>query len=331
MAKLEKLQALGVVSETTQGTAVAAVVTTDYIPLVEKPTVKPIVEIMQRNNLREAMGKLPFSTGWSYSDVTFKMEILGASASNTGYLPLDALLKACGMTVTGGTGATDWTYALSSANVTNFLGAATSCTIEYYADGLKHIIQGCIGTYKIIGEAGQTPMMEFSMKGLYTAVTDTSMPNVTFRHNATIPKMKSAALTLNGGGAGSVVGYCQKVEIDIANKIEFVPDVSNATGLAGFRIVDREPKATLNPEMATVANFDWWARYIAGTSLTTTAGLSCIFGNGARNTLTVSAPDVQVSDVKYGSRNGIITAEVDLQLNETATGNDAFSVVVDNA
>lgn len=330
MAKLEKLQALGVVSETTQGTAVACVVTTDYIPLVEKPTIKPIVEIMQRANFAESLGKLPFSTGWSYTDVTFKIELLGASASNTAYLPLDALFKACGMTVTGGTAGSDWTYALSSTTVANFLGAATSCTIEFYSDGLKHIIQGCIGTFKLVGEAGQTPMGEFSMKGLYTAVTDTALPNVTFRHNAVIPKMKSAALTLNGGGAGSIVGYCQKVEIELGNKIEFVPDVSTAGGLAGFRIVDREPKASINPEMSTVANFDWWARYVAGTGLTTTAGLSVIFGNGVRNFLTASCPNVQVLDAKYGTRNGIVTMEPDLQLNNTAAGNDAFNIVVDN-
>jgi hypothetical protein len=174
-------------------------------------------------------------------------------------------------------------------------------------------------------------MLEFNMKGLYTAVTDTALPNITFRYNSTIPKMKSAALTLNGGGAGYVTGYCQKVEIDLGNKIEFVPDVNNAGGLAGFRITDREPKAMINPEMGTVANFNFWSLYMAGTALTTTAGLSCVFGNGARNFATVTAPSVQIADVKYGGRNGVITAEVDLTLNDTATGNDAFNVVIDNA
>lgn len=325
MAKLEKLMVLGVASETTQGTAVSA---TNYIPLVEKPTIKPIAEIMQRQNFREALGKLPFSTGWQYTDVSFKIEWLGASATNTVYAPLDVLLKACGHTVSGGTGGTDWTYALSSTTVSNHLGPATACSLDFYVDGLKHVIQGFVGSYKIVGEAGQTPMIEFSGKALYTAVADASLADATFTHNATIPKMKSAALLIDNAAAA----YCQKVELDINNKIEFVPDVSSTNGLAGFRIVDRDPKATINPEMVSVASYDWWAKYMAGTAISTSSkGFQCIFGNGARNFATVTAPQVQISDAKYGSRNGVVTIEVDLQLNDSATGNDAFNIVVDNA
>ena len=325
MAKLEKLQVLGVASESTQGTAVSA---TNYIPLVEKPTVKPIAEINQRNNFREAMGRLPFSTGWQYTDVSFKMEILGPSATNTAYAPVDVLLKACGMSVTGGTGGADWTYALATTTVSSMLGNATSATLDWYADGLKHIVQGFVGSFKIVGEAGQTPMMEIAGKGLYTAVTDASLADATFTHNAVIPKMKSAALKVDNATAA----YCQKVEFDIANKIEFVPDVSSTGGLAGFRIVDREPKAMVNPEMVSVASYDWWAKYMAGTAISSSSvGLQCIFGNGARNFSTVTAPQVQIADIKYGSRNGVLTAEIDFQLNDSATGNDAFNIVIDNA
>lgn len=325
MAKLEKLMALGVGSETTQNTAVSG---SNYIPLIEKPTVKPMTEIHQRQNYREALGRLPFSTGWSFSDVSFKIELLGPSASNTAYGAIDTLLKACGMTVTGGTGGTDWTYVLSSTNIASHLGPATACSLDYYLDGLKHIVQGFVGSFKFVGEAGQTPMVEFTGKGLYTAVTDTSLPNITFSHNTVIPKMKSAALKIDN----ATVAYCQKVEIDINNKIELVADVSSTNGLAGFRIVDRDPKASINPEMGTVSDYNWWAKYVAGTEINTSSvGLQCIFGNGARNTATITCPAVQILDTKYGSRNGVVTLDVDLQLNETATGNDAFSIVIDNA
>ena len=326
MAKLDKLMALSVVSETTQGTAVGPAAT-DFIPLIEKPTVKPIVEITQRHNFREALGKLPFSTGWSYSDVSFKVEWLGASATNTAYAPIDTLFKACGMTVTGGTGGTDWTYALSSTNISNHLGPATACTINYFVDGLKHIVQGFVGSPKVIGEAGQTPIIEFTGKGLYTAVTDTAIPTTTFTHNTTIPKMKSASL----GWDGTTTAYVQKIEFDFGNKIEFVPDVSSTNGLAGFRIVDRDIKATINPEMGTVAAYDWWAKYVAGTTMiASSVGVGAIFGNGARNFATIVAIRTQILDAKYGTRNGIVTLEVDLQCNDN-TENDALSIVVDNA
>ena len=326
MAKLEKLMALSVVSETTQGTAVAPAAT-DFIPLIEKPTVKPIVEIMQRHNFREALGRLPFSTGWSYSDVSFNVEWLGASATNTAYAPIDTLFKACGMTVTGGSAGADWTYALSSTNISNHLGPATACTLNYFVDGLKHIVQGFVGSWKIIGEAGQTPVIEFSGKGLYTAVTDTAIPTTTFTHNTIIPKMKSAALLVDN----AAVGYCQKVEIDLGNKFEFVPDVGSTNGLAGFRITDREPKASINPEMGTVAAYDYWAKFIAGTAISSSSkGLQCIYGNGARNFSTVTCPQVQIADAKYGTRNGVVTLDVDLQINESSE-NDGLNIVVDNA
>lgn len=326
MAKLQKLMALSVKSESTQGSA-ASPAATDFIPLVEKPTFKPIAELHQRHNFREAMGTLPHSTGWQYTDVSFKIEWLGASATNTVYAPIDTLFKACGMTVTGGTGGTDWTYALSTTAVSQMLGNATAATLNLYVDGLKHIVQGFVGSWKLIGEAGQTPMIEFTGKGLYTAVTDDAIPTTTFTHNLTIPKMKSAALKVNNG----TTGYCQKIEIDLGNKIEFVPDVASTGGLAGFRIVDRETKGMINPEMGTVASFDWWANYMGGTSLNSSSvGLQCIFGNGARNFSTVTCINVQVADLKYGERNGVVTAEADIKINDN-TENDALSIVVDNA
>jgi hypothetical protein len=326
MALLSKKMALAVASETTQASAATISASTDFIRLIEKPTVTPITEQNQRASHREAFGQIPFVTGHQYAEVNFKMEMAATGSTNTAYAPLHAALKACGFTASGGTGGTDWTFTTISANVSQMFGPATSATIEVFLDGLKHQVIGCVGKFKAVMEAGKIPYYDFSFKGNYVAVSDTAIPSITYT-DTTPPVIESATLVIDNAAQ-----ICSKVEIDVDNKIEMIPDVNSATGLKGFRITDREIKASVNPEMVLVATYSFWSKYMAGTALASGAnGLNLVAGTVAKNKTTFDAPNAQIKSAKYNDRNGIIGLDVELQLNDTATMNDALSIVIDNA
>jgi hypothetical protein len=325
MALLSKLMALSIASESTQASAATPSASTDFIRLIEKPSINPIAEINTRGNQREAFGTIGHVTGHQYAEINFKMEMCSTGTTNTAYAPLHSALKACGMSVSGGTGGTDWTLALLSANVSNMFGPATSATIDYYVDGLKYRLIGAVGNAKAVLEAGKIPYFDFSFKGNYVAISDVAIPAITYTDTAP-PIVESGVLKIDNTSQ-----IAQKVEIDFGNKIEMIPDVNSSTGLKGFRITDREPKATVNPEMSLVATYSWWAKYMAGTALNSSdVGLTVKTAATAKNYLTFTALNAQIKSLKQSDRNGIVALDVELGLNDKTT-NDSFSILIDNA
>ena len=328
MAKLTRMIALAVDSESTQGTP-ATIDATDFL-LVEDPEIKQVADILPRNYYRVSLDPVAHIAGMKYAEITFKTEIKGSLASNTAYAPLHALLKACGMSSTGGTGATDWTFNFISTAVSNHLGPATACTIQFFRDGLKHVMQGSVGSCKITAKAGAIAMCEFSMKGQYTAVADqASWPtSPTMTYSSVIPPIVESA-TLKIDNTGTFVA--ESVEFDFGNDIQMIPDVNSSGGLKGFMIVGREPKAKVNPEAVTVATYDFFGKFMAGTSLNSgSVGLQIVIGSVAMNKWTITSPHCQIEDIAYADRNGILALDVSLGLRQTS-GDDSLTILVDNA
>jgi hypothetical protein len=154
-----------------------------------------------------------------------------------------------------------------------------------------------------------------------------AIPSITYT-DTTPPIVESGVLKIN-----NVSEIVQKVEIDFGNKIEMIPDISSTTGLKGFRITDREPKATANPEVLTVAAYaTWHSNYMSGAALSTAgAGLVVQTAAVAKNYIKFTAPNAQIKSIKESTRNGIVAIDLELGLNDTATGNDALNIVIDNA
>jgi hypothetical protein len=310
MPKLTIRNVVGLKSETTQGTPVVPSTAVDYI-LAMDADVKVMTEKIERDYRRSNIDPVPHAVGKRWAEVTFKTEIKtgGGATGATSYKPFDTALRACGYVTASMTSPYVHIQYLpsSSADSVNYAGPGTSCTMEIYKDGLKHIVYGSLGTAKLTFEAGKIPMAEFTFKGLYTAVTDATMPTVTYGGSSVPPIVQSSQLKLDAYSPVSA-----KVEIDLGVGVEPRDDVNSANGLLGFVITKREPKGTIEIETPTVAAKDVFGALIAGTE-----GALVLRTAPDANSVQweVSGASVQYNDVAYGDKGGIMTHSIPIRFN----------------
>lgn len=314
---LAKKMSLSVIVETTQGTP-ASPTATDFL-LVEDLDPKPIdVEMIERNPNRSGLAPVAAIAGKRFASVTFKTELKGSGTAGTAYTPLGALLQACGMTETPDPGV-DVTYAVTDSPASaNFFGPGKSVTINAYKDGRKHIISGAIGTVKCSFEAGKIAFLEFDFRGDYAEPTDTAPGTETPLENEP-PVVVSTTLAF----MGDADRVASKLDFDFQNEIAERADVESAGGLKGFLITGRNPVGTLDPEIDLLSAFNELNKLTANTQAST----SIVLGATAGNIITVTFPKCQIMDVKYGDRNGIVTAEMPLRFNANTTATDFCSIL----
>jgi hypothetical protein len=318
--KIAKLSLLGVKSETTQNTAVSLAATDFMLAEVAEPEVVP--SFQERNYAHASLDPLPHVVTQVYKQVKIKVEDKGVLASaGTAYAPLDALLKACGMSSTASAGVSV-TYAPISLAPSNMHGPATSCTIEVYrgigATGLKYLIKGAVAKEcKYVVEAGKPGYWEFTMAGLYTAVADGAAPATTFNTGLPPTLGNTASFTIH-----SYAATVSKIEIDFGLSTTMRPDANSSYGVLGFAITGRSPKGSIDPEAETVATHGFYSRMLAGTE----GALAFVVGSAAGNITTFALPKAQYAGVKEGNRDGILMFDVPLKFNQS-TGDDWISIV----
>jgi hypothetical protein len=300
---------IAVKTETTQGSAVSPAAT-DFL-LAEDVKLKPVIEWSKRDPGRSYLGPIASLAGSRHYEITFKTELKGSGTAGTIYAPLDALIQACGFTSTA-TPVVSVVYApTNSAASANYYGPGKSCTIEVYMDGVKHIMAGCVGNAKFPMEAGKICMVEFTMKGVYAAPTDTAAGTQTYL-SALPPIVQSATFTMQ-----TLAAYISKLEIDTGNEVAMRSDVNSAAGIKGFMITKKLPVGSVDPEMESVATHDFFAKLLAGTE--GTVGITV--GSATGNIITFSATKTQYTGLDYGDRNGLLTLATNLQFNENDSTN----------
>jgi hypothetical protein len=316
-----KCEVLGIKVETTQNTP-ATLAATDFM-LAQDVSVKPVPEYLPREYRRASLDKLASLVGKIYVDVNFKMELKGSGTAGTAYAPLSNALQASGFAETI-VAVTSVTYApISAPASTSFFTIGKSCTVEYYEGstttrtGLKHIVKGCVasGGPKLVLEAGKIPMVEFTFRGLYVAVTDAVAPSATY--SAILPSIvQSANFSFHGFSA-----IISKLEIDGGGVIAERLDVSSVYGLKGFALVDRDPKGSIDPESDLVANFDFYGKMASAAN----DSMSVVVGATAGNIMTITTPKAQFAGLDPADRNSMRTFQLPLKFNQS-TGDDWISI-----
>jgi hypothetical protein len=314
--------AIGVRSEATQGTPVVPAAT-DFFHAVGVE-IDVDAELLQRDLQRVSFDTIAHVVGKRNCKVKFKTElksngIVGGTlgSGGTSYVPLGSLLKACCFSETVSAGVSI-TYAPITTAVSQMLGNATACTFEIYKDGIKHIVAGCVGSWKISLEVNKIPMIEFDFSGIYAAFTDAAFPSQTLAAQAPVAWQNSTA-TIHTYAAN-----IKKWEIDAGNVVTPV-DSSLATfnGLAGFQCTGRNPQGNIEFETVAIATHNPVAVFIAGTS----AVCACTIGAVAGNIISISSPKVQYTGAKYGEAGGGVSSQVPVVFRGN-TGDDWISIVL---
>jgi len=202
-------------------------------------------------------------------------------------------------------------YGPISAAPSNFVSPAKSVTIEFELDGRKIQLVGCIGNVNIVGKAGDRVTFEANFIGMFAAATDATLTAAPVDYDG--PLLGSAPFFLF---ANAVQVEDFSFSLDAA--LSMRPATSGVNGIKDFIITDREPKATLNPELETVATLPVESILIAGTH-----GV-CMLEVGAIGTdfIRILAPQAQMGQYKDADRENIATTDLSLMLKKGSIAND---------
>jgi hypothetical protein len=279
--------------------------------LVSALEVQPLqLELKDRELILGYLGNTEMVVGQRLVSVSFDVEIAGSGTAGTAP-KWSALMQACGFSETI-VSVTSVTYApISSA----FKGV----TLYFFADGVRHKVTGCRGTWSMSMETGEIPKISFSFTGIFNAPTDETQPSPTFSNQAdpvVVNSANTATLEVHGYAA-----CLSAFSLDLANETPF-------RQLAGctqqIMITDRKPEGEVTIEAPTIAA----KNYFSAASTQTSGQFSWVHGTTAGNIVTFTAPTCNLGSPEYEDSDGIIMLKLPFMPQPTAAGNDEFTLVL---
>lgn len=253
--------------------------------------------------------------GKRYAEISFTCKIKGSGTAGTAPR-IGRLLQACAFSEAADVGSSVIYNPTSSSKKTvtvyvyNLNLNTGSAVLEKFT--------GCVGNVQFKFPAGQNATMEVSLRGLCAAVnTDVVAPGTPVFNTTVAPVVENATFTLNS--VTSLV--VQELSLNMDNSISEHDDISAAAGLKSFEVSGREPKGSFNPEVVSVATYDFKADWAAAT----TRALSMVLGSAAGNKLTITAPKVTIDNIADGEREKYLTKDIPFSLGRN-TGNDEISL-----
>lgn len=296
-------------SEDTYGTS--STPTGSEAILVTNLDVEPLaMDLKEREIITGNLGNRDNVVGRRMVSVKFSLELAGSGAAGTAPR-VSPILKACGLSETISNGVSV-TYAPVSSSF-------SSCTLDFYIDGLRQLIVGARGTFSLDMSAGETPKINVDMMGIYGTPTAVSNPSVTYANQAAPVAVNSDNTT-----TVSVHGYSacmQAYSLQVANSMVF-------RQLAGCSkqviIADRKPSGEITIELPPVGTKD----YFSIASAQTKGSISVVHGQTAGNIVTVTTATAAFDSPSYVDADGIQHLKLPFRPIPTSSGNDEFSLVL---
>lgn len=292
--------------------------------------VVPAYNIQPDSNIQEIpntmasgdIGRLPSVIGQESAQVSFTCWLRGAgSAYAAGVKPeTDRALRGCALIGTGSftTGAEKWTYQPGTPeSYTIYLVAPAGRTLK---------MVGCFGTVRLQMAAGGQCVATFTYSGKLGGIADVTYVAGAVSGTPQYPVMKSSPFQI---GATPYQPRVANVGLDLGNTVTPVPSIGDSVGLAGYFISDRNPRINVDPEIDTVASFDWYAAWRNGTlqKLLWQTGITQ-YNRVKYNVSPAAAAQGQIVNNSWGTRDQLISAPTTF-LATIANGSDDLSLVFD--
>jgi hypothetical protein len=303
---LKKKRVLGVKTESTVGTA-ETLAAADCTINAYNVVVQPDIAVDQREG-QGGFGRLASITGPRMGKATFSVDFAyaGAAAVPTW---ASTLLPACGMVLSTAT-----FYPRTEVPGSN----VKTLTIGAFGDGKLKQIYGAVGNAKFNFNVGKMITVDFEFSGVYSDESDTAIPS-------SINYVNTLPLRYAGGATtwDAVSLFLQSATLDLRNVITPREQSTTAAGVHSFVITDRNPMVKANPESKLVAT---QARYTQLTAHSEST-LSFTIAGPTTSTVVISAPKAQIVALPEGDRGGIVTDEIEWQLNKNVdTADQEFSI-----
>ena len=307
--------------ETTIGTDAVPTGASDAV-LVSAMSITPLdAQNVDRDLVRGYFGSSEQLVATASVKVSFSVELAGSGAAATAPQWGDLLI-----------GCATAESLLTTPNRVEYLPISTALktlTIYYYDDGVLHKLLGCMGTVKITAKIGERPMMMFDFIGLDGGISATANAAATLSAWKTPPTMAKAnvvditigATYATGALTGGTVYPSTGLELDFANKVQFVPLLSSER----IDIVDRDAVGSMQLDLTPAQE----VTFMATVKANTTQSVGLTIGTTAGNKIILFAPSVQLINPSKQDYNGARLIGYDLRLVPTAagTGNDELRII----
>jgi hypothetical protein len=277
--------------------------------LVINPKFKPTTAMNARQNITLSLSPFAEIPGARSATLEFDVELKTGGALGT---PPEygKLLKACGFAETTVV-STSVTYLPASTSI-------SSLTLALFIDGIKKQIIGARGDVSLSIKTGGIGLLHFVFTGADFTVTDAALLSTGLAYQTSKPfPFLNATFTVD-----SYAALLSSLDIKMNNKVQLRDSINKPSGYTSAWITDRTPSMTIDPELVTVASYDFYGKLRSGNE----GALSTVIGTGAGNIITITAPKVQYTGTTPADRNGIATLGIDCQLNRNA-GDDELSIV----
>lgn len=192
--------------------------------------------------------------------------------------------------------------------------ANKSYTVGVYQDGLRHIIKGARGNVRFSGAVGEPVQMQVEYVGAIESTSDASLLSGVVYPTSVPPQLLGVGLQF--GGYAPVF---ENISIDTGNSLNPRRNANDASGVISTLITSRAVTGSMDPESTLIgSNEDWFAKLQASTQ----TAMSMQIGTASGNRFGIGGPNAQYANISGGSRNELLTHNLDLRLNELAGDDD---------
>jgi hypothetical protein len=308
---LGRRMALAAKVEAAEGTA-ETLAGSDGDILVYEPRFTPDIDQFDRKPVASDLSKYSSVTGLRKGKLTFKAELKGSGTAGTAP-KIGKLLRACGMGET--------VVAVTSVTYAPISVAIPTLTLNLYdlpesGNTLRWQMLGASGTWRFAGKVGEIVLIEFEFMGVFVALTDQSALTLSGIETTSPERLTNISFTMQ-----TFAAKISALAIDMGNEIVPRLDVNKTAGIFSYKIKDRRPTLSFDPEKELVATHDFMGKLLASTE----GALSVVLGASAGNILTLTAPKAQYQRINDTERDGVGIFAVDCQLNRSSV-NDEISL-----
>jgi len=262
-------------------------------------------DVVNRDVVRPYLGASQQLLANTRVECTFSVELAGSGTAGTAPR-YGSALKACGFSETVASG-TSVTYAPISASF-------SSVTIHYNVDGVRHVVNGCRGTFVINAAVGEIPSIDFTFTGIYNAPSDEALPTVTYGNQA------SPLIFKNGNTTNfqllSYAGALMNFSMDVGNSLVYRELVG---GTKEVLLTDRAANGSVTIEAPLTGTKDYFAAALTDTTL---GNLTVTHGTAAGNICRFTSTKVDIGDISYGEADGVTMLEIPYTLVPSSANNE---------
>jgi hypothetical protein len=185
-------------------------------------------------------------------------------------------------------------------------------TLGVYIDGVRKLLRGCVGTFRLACPSGKNGVFEFDFMGVWDGVTDQTILAPTY------PTTKGLRFASSTTTWNSVALQVENMTLDSGNTMILREDSSNVSGFLAGLVTNRVVKITGNPEAKTVATQDRYGKLLDMSEHALTFDL-----DGPTNSkITIAAPKAQIISISEADRENMVVDEIEWGCNRNGSNVD---------